>query len=314
MKTYNYIRKAGKIPSRIRNKIRSIIGDIIKEYANFEPLVKFDIVSENLRHLTLNSKEQGITDTAYFPNEQLIVSLTTYGKRLYNVYLAIESIMQQTRKANRIVLWLDEALKDTQLPQTIILQQKRGLEIRYCKDIKSYKKLIPALQLFPNDTIVTIDDDAIYHHDLLEEMIKTRLEEPNCIICNRYHKIKLNKDGSLKPYLEWDIECKEEAKSHLCFSTGVGGVMYPPASLSNEVFNEKVFTELCPFADDVWFKAMAIINNVPYKPIPQNIHKTMYIDIPITEASLLKYNVLGKGNDKALSNVFKHYCISFNVD
>lgn len=39
---------------------------------------------------------------------------------------------------------------------------------------------------------------------------------------------------------------------------GYGGVLYPPGAFDEEVFNEKVFMRLCPYADDIWFFAMAL--------------------------------------------------------
>ena len=41
--------------------------------------------------------------------------------------------------------------------------------------------------------------------------------------------------------------------------SGVGGVLYPPHSLHPEVSNEKVFMDICPHADDLWFYAMAVM-------------------------------------------------------
>ena len=69
----------------------------------------------------------------------------------HTTYDTIESIMEQTMKANRIILWLDYSFEKQPLPKALQLLQKRGLEIEYCKDIRSYKKLIPALKksLFP---------------------------------------------------------------------------------------------------------------------------------------------------------------------
>ena len=66
-----------------------------------------------LEHI-LHDKECGVTDEKYF-DHQVIVSLTTYGKRLYDVAFTIESIMQQSVKANRIVLWLEDRC-DAHLP------------------------------------------------------------------------------------------------------------------------------------------------------------------------------------------------------
>jgi len=126
--------------------------------------------SEYLTNCAVNSKEMGI-QTEKICDFEVIVSLTTYNARFYEVYLAIESIMQQTLKPNKIILWLAEDLKINEIPIVLKNQMKRGLEIRYCKDLLSYKKLIPSLKIFPNSIIITIDDDHMYLYDLIENFI-----------------------------------------------------------------------------------------------------------------------------------------------
>lgn len=149
----------------------------IKNLKNFLPLLRqqkdilytsllFDQKADTLTQLALNSNSKGVTNDKY-GNTEIIVSLTTYGRRLYRVHLTIESLMQQSMKANRIVLWLSDEFKDT-LPQTLLKQTKRGLDIRYCKDIRSYTKLVPSLREFPEATIITVDDDIIYEYDVLK--------------------------------------------------------------------------------------------------------------------------------------------------
>ena len=52
---------------------------------------------ERLNNKTLNSSEKGVSNEA-ISDKEVIVSLTSYGPRIYEVYLAIESIMQGTIK------------------------------------------------------------------------------------------------------------------------------------------------------------------------------------------------------------------------
>lgn len=136
----------------IKNKINNIIANNI---------IYFNEV-QHLTNLMLNTNKIGIDKLFSINNSKVIVSLTTYNKRIYDVYLAIESIMQQTVKPSKIILWLDEnEFRPDNIPNSLILQQKRGLEIRFCANIKSYKKLIPTLKNYSNDIIITIDDDVI---------------------------------------------------------------------------------------------------------------------------------------------------------
>lgn len=49
------------------------------------------------------------------------------------------------------------------------------MEIAYCPDYRSYKKIIPTLRKYPEDVIITIDDDVLYGHETLEYLINAYL-------------------------------------------------------------------------------------------------------------------------------------------
>lgn len=260
-----------------------------------------------LEHI-LHDKECGVTDEKYF-DHQVIVSLTTYGKRLYDVAFTIESIMQQSVKANRIVLWLEDSLKDKPLPQSLNYQQKRGLEIEYCKDLRSYKKLIPSLRKYPNDAIITVDDDLLYEFDMVESLISAYREQPHYIHCCRKHKVII-KDGLLKPYNKWVRADCELGINRLNFFTGGAGTLYPPHCLDDEVFNESVFMDICKYADDVWFNAMAIKKGTFINKIyTRNPHGEDYlVNDDLQDTGLKKINLYGDNlNDKQIKAVFTRY-------
>ena len=134
------------------------LGRVLQEMQQQQYIIRHDQLIEK----TLNSKENGVSSDRLCEYE-VILSLTTYGKRLYEVAATIESIMQGSMKPNRIVLWLENELQDTELPIALKNQQGRGLEVIFCKNVRSYKKLVPALCRFPDSAIITIDDDVIYH-------------------------------------------------------------------------------------------------------------------------------------------------------
>src|SRR5690606_22490626 len=67
---------------------------------------------------------------------QVTVSLTTIPSRIYEIGTTIESILLQTFKPDRIVLWLDrDALSEDDLPISLKGQMQRGLTVRFCEDI-----------------------------------------------------------------------------------------------------------------------------------------------------------------------------------
>ncbi len=98
----------------------------------------FEQKSEMLRYFTLRSTELGVSSQRLCDHE-VIVTLTTFGQRLNDVYLAIESIMQGSLLPNRIILWLADDMRGKVLPVTLQKQMARGLEIEYTPDIRSYK-------------------------------------------------------------------------------------------------------------------------------------------------------------------------------
>ena len=232
-------------------------GGIFSDHLAFR--FSYAIRAEHLNNCALNSVDSGVSDNKYCNNE-FIVSLTTYDRRLYEVYLAIESIMQQTMKPNKIVLWLSDDLKNVNLPSLLRNQQKRGLEIRFCKDIRSYKKLIPSLKTYPDAAIITIDDDVLYNFDLIESFIRSHMENPGVVYSAKMHRIKLLKNGNLEKYKKWKEKYESFDLSPLNFPTGIGGILYPPNCFNSEIFNEDVYMNICKFNDDIWFKAMSLYN------------------------------------------------------
>ena len=255
----------------------------------------------------LRDNTPGISEDQYCDHE-IIVSLTTHGKRIYDVHLTIESIMEQTMKANRIILWLDYNFKHKTLPKTLQLLQKRGLEISFCKDIRSYTKIIPSLIKFPNDAIVTIDDDVLYEIDLLENLITAYQENPSYIYCTRFHRILLDKNHNLLPYRKWQWLCPDMDANVLNLPTGVGGVLYPPHSLDEEVLNESIFMDICTYADDVWLKAMALKKGTLSKKVYTHSSEDFLMNEEVQDIGLRNINIENDFlNDKQISTVFQKY-------
>jgi hypothetical protein len=78
--------------------------------------------------------------------------------------------------------------------------QKVGLEIKYVKtDYKSFNKLYYSLQEYPNDIIITIDDDQLYSKNFISELIAAHAKNPNCICSHVVHMAKVENNAIL-PY------------------------------------------------------------------------------------------------------------------
>lgn len=229
------------------------------------------IREHSLHQNILYRREPGITTERHLPEGEVIISLTTFGPRIREVAVAIESIMEQTMLPNRIVLWLNEDLEKSPelIPQSLRLLERRGLEIRYTRDIGPGKKLIPALKKYPYDVIITIDDDIMYDFDLIDRMITAHRRFPRAVCAARIDRLIPSDDGrSLKLiYNQADDLYLTPHPIMQPMPVGVGGVLYPPHALHPDVLDVETMLQLTPKADDLWFKVMALRAGTPVYPI-----------------------------------------------
>lgn len=245
---------------------------------------------------------------------KLIISLTSFPERMHDIHYCIYSLFNQTLKADRIILWLarDQFLnKEADIPETVLEFQKYGLEIKWCENLYSYKKLIPALKEFPDDIIITADDDIYYEPDCIEKLYNSSMETPATIVCHRCHLLKTDKTGEILPYKKWKKKISGETVGYKNFFTGAGTVLYPPHCLYKDITDKDLFTKLAPKADDIWFWAMAVLNNTKIKVVKDNISELTYVNPErerglTGELTLFASNKKG-GNDIQLEKILQHY-------
>lgn len=281
----------------------------LKKQARILANSKLPVISNHLQGNAINCKTLGVKNDK---THEIIVSLTTFGHRINDVYITIESLMQQSLKADKIILNISK--KDfnlSSIPSILKKQCERGLHINFInEDLGPYTKFFYTLKEFPNSLIITVDDDQIYPMDLIDQLYNAHLIEPNVIHCHRAHKIKFNKKNELLPYRKWDWNTQENQASKLIFPTGIGGVIYFPGCFDENILNKQEFLELCPGADDIWLKAMSLKNDVLCKKIPDpRPFASRFLTIENSQInSLISNNKIPKvGNDKKIHDVFFRY-------
>ena len=216
-----------------------------------KPFFKYSEVNE----YGLNNKER---------NPKVIVTLTSFPDRIPTLHKTITTLLKQTFKPDKLILWLADSQfpnKENDLTQELLNLKQYGLEIRWCEDLRSYKKLIPTLQEYPNDILVTADDDIYYPADWLESLYRTYEKNPNCIITRRFSEI-FNENGNFKvtpinnPYEKYSLK-----SSYLYQQVGCGGCLYPPNSLHKDILDIEAIKTLIPTHDDIYFWAMSVLNH-----------------------------------------------------
>lgn len=188
----------------------------------------------------------------------IIVSLTSFPVRISKIWLVIEAMLRQQKKPERIVLWLSRTQfpnKTGDLPDKLIEQQTRGLEIRFVDgDIRSHKKYYYAFHEFKEKYILTIDDDLLFPSTLLSDIYEYAKQYPNSVIANFGSKFTWNAELGYIERTNETIRPHETGKD-LFFGSG-GGTLFQPSRLLPYIDNIDTIWKLCPTADDIYLNSL----------------------------------------------------------
>ena len=190
-----------------------------------------------------------------------VVSLTSFPARIEMTWVVIESLFRQSCPPKAVVLYLDVDEFDTsrRLPRELVQREKRGLQIRWIQGGgRSYNKLIHAVKEFPNDIVVTVDDDKILPRTYLKQIWDLHLSYPLSIVGGRGWAIRPAVDEKKVIFgKNWRRAQHGEQGRHL-FLPGVDVVLYPPGSLDEMVTDLEYARNVTPTNDDIWFWACAM--------------------------------------------------------
>ena len=295
--TSNYINRVAIIGSLIRLITRIIAKLILPIY--------FDI--SNLLYSPSLELESSKCDG------KIIVSLTSFPERIGAIWMVIESILRQKVKPDAIYLWLskDQFPDLDSLPLKLRKLQPRGLEIRLVEgDLKSHKKYFYALKEFPNDFIITIDDDVFYNSKVLESLLNLNKRHPRAICANEVQLIKI-RNGVVEDYSNWPLLLGFREPNILHVAIGVGGILYPPKVFNSEVFNQDVFMDYCEYADDIWLYFNARLNK---SLVAKSDFNSKYLPIFFKTTSLHSINLGKSYNDIQFKALFKYYSAQGTFD
>ncbi len=242
----------------------------------------------------------------------LIVSLTSFPARIDKVHVALESILAQTLRPDRIILWLARdqfPSLERGLPESLLNLIPQGVEIGWAdRDLGAHKKYCYVLRENPDAIVITVDDDLVCPNDLVSTLYRSYLRFPKCISALRTHLMTFSPDGQLMPYKTWRMTCVDYVNrpNTALFATTGAGVLYPPHVVPPSALDHDVFMKVCPHADDVWMKmitaaaGISVVNPSHRKCVLKVVDGTQ-------ENALWESNVMSGGNDRQIANVVE-YC------
>lgn len=247
-------------------------------------------------------------------DSKIIVSLTTFPERIPQAYYCLNSLLRQTIMPERVVLWLATEQfpnRELDIPSRILALQCQGLEIKFCDDFRSYKKIFPAATEFSDRIIITADDDTLYPEDWIEKLVDTANEYPQCIVCYRAHEIVTDGNRILE-YKRWK-SLSRGIKGPLIslIPIGVGGVLYPIYFFEDIEFDYNEIQKLAPTTDDIWLKIQSVKKKIPVVKV--NLNSKEWFTVRNSQRiSLKSYNVTEtNSNDIALNNLLQYYNLTF---
>lgn len=289
-----------KIPETIRIPV---FGGLWYQYLSRK---ENEILNDyKLREMGVNSEHREIKVTA---------SLTSFPARINYVHIAIKSLLLQSYKPDRVILWLaNEQFLDSTLPQCLTELINYGLEIKWCDDLYGHKKYYYCIkEQQENEVVITFDDDIIYPIDAIKRLVEKHKEFPNCLICERAQAIDYDERGKVKNPGNWktisDIGYKLPSYS-LNPSPG-GGCLIPYNGFYKDAIDEQKIRALAYKNDDLWYMFMAAENGTRTIKT-QKYHKifTLINGSQVTQMAI--ENVVGNKNLEIMDKLRKAYPIAY---
>lgn len=240
-------------------------------------------------------------------NEIVIASLTSYPARINFVWIAIKSIMLQTYKPDRIILWLaEEQFPKKDLPETLIGLQNYGLEIKWTKDFYGHKKYcIPVMEQKQNEVVITFDDDIIYSPLCIERLINTHKRFPNCLICERGQAFEDKEQLNPGRWVTISNIGVDKPTYSLNPSPG-GGCLIPFGAFHPDAVKKECFCSLAYKNDDLWFMFMCAANGTRMIKT-RKYHRIFSVVNGSQIEQMAIENVTGERNKVIMERLIKSY-------
>ncbi len=242
----------------------------------------------------------------------LTISLTSFPPRLATLHLCVKSLMRQTMKPDRIILYLGADCEGVPLPKRLLSLTKKGLTVRYVGgDLRPHKKYMYAMREFPGDCIITADDDLIYCRDMVKSLWQAHEKNPGALAAHRVHLMR-QEGGRILPYRDWLHETGSVRRpTHALLSTNGAGSLFPPHCLPAEALDEELAARLCLNADDIWLKFMLIRGGT--KVVWAGMRTGMPDEIRIRagkKRALMDANLTKDGNDAYIAAMESYFRMS----
>jgi hypothetical protein len=237
--------------------------------------------------------------------DKIIVSCTIIKSRLHLLKQIIMNMFEQTIRPNIIhifyssePLYFDDGIdkKTIQaLNEEIDLMNYYNVQVIFTetKNIGPYRKLLPALKIYKNDIIITIDDDCIFELTFIQKYIFQYVKN-GCVICSggKFYDIKnYNNNIDHSSILNINYTDKSVIIATNYIPQGCGGVLYHSKMFDTDFidFDYSILPEIIQKNDDIFFRNYTFRKNI--KVLILTIKRTLLLDIDADKTLYFDYNI-----------------------
>ena len=277
----------------IKSLLQRIYSFNIRERFLFNPFVYMDISSLG--------NYQGI-NTGVKRNLPVIVSIYAASNELKNMHLTIYSLLNQTMKPDKIILWVDDSEDLQSLSYEITQFIKNGLEIKFVKELGPYTAAYNAIKDYSESINVIAQNGFYYPTTWLKKLYASYIQYSEDIqvhIANRV-KLKENKVFSSK---FWEKEVKKDSADFSYIMNNNGGILFPPNCFGNDFLRTDIFLKYAPVNSELWYWVMSLVYGRKIRVVKNALSFTISVDI----LKFIKYKEDLELKDKQLEDLLKFY-------
>lgn len=194
-------------------------------------------------------------------NKKVIVSMTTIPCRQKRLAENVESLLTQSYNFNVLLINIDDNLSDEEYQwyEDFAKQDYRIVINKSEAKWRSCNKLLPALTMYPDDIIITVDDDIYYPKDSLKELIKIYVNNPDCIIVHEINPLDL-RDDKINYFNAYDIKMGQKEWGKYLSNCA----LFPPKVFEGtDLFDyDKMMYCTDGNHDELWFWVNSTLNNI----------------------------------------------------
>jgi hypothetical protein len=242
--------------------------------------------------------------------KDIVLSLTSWQKRLDVLPLALYCLVHQSVWPARFEVWLTEE-DIARLPDNVrTLFENFGVQFRPTEDYRSHKKWLPAIREHTDRYIVTADDDTLYPRHWLKWLLRDFTPGTDVSVGHVCKKITFDSEGNIRPYDEWikgrDVPPRVVSRS--LFATGYGGQILHRKWFGDQFLEPELIFDLCPKNDDIWLVFALRMGGIRTR------NSSVYLPLMEVagnyETSLQRFNLAQGQNDEQIRRTLEAFDLS----